>query len=191
MREDDDQWTLKRASCRRFSRGKCHGRKGRQGPTNGCMNLATDGRAYGACGGPTARSRSRATQRRKAGRTKASPAAAVDQGKGDNRTSKEVAQDAGVKRVSKGVGLGTCCSSRVLTACGQSSTACRRRAEHNEVHKSTVEGANAVGIVERPVEPTRTTATRKFLTPGKHGIVVTTLRQTQATRSKGRCTRRK
>ena len=139
---------------------------------NGYVNLATNGRAHGAGGGPTARSHSCSTQQRKTGRTKASPAVAVDQGEGDNRPLRAAAQNAGVGRASKGVGLGTRCSSCALTVCRKSSTAPRQRAERAEVHKSTVDGANTVGIVERPVEPTCTTATMKLLTVESLGQVL-------------------
>ena len=95
--------------------------------------------------------------------------------------------------------MGTCCSSRALTARGQANTAHRRRAEHAELHKLLVDGANAVRIVETLVGPTCTTATRKWLPveslgqvmEGKRGIVVTALRRTKTTRGKGRCARRK
>ena len=41
-----------------------------------------------------------------------------------------------------------------FAAIRKASTAHRRPAERAEVHKSTVDGANTVRIVERPVEPT-------------------------------------
>ena len=67
------------------------------------------------------------------------------------------------------------------------------------MHNLTVDRANDAKIVERLVEPTCRMATRKSLSveslgkvlQGKHGIVVTALRQAQATRGKGHRVRRK